>query len=307
MEGNKILLTGAGFSHNFKLPLARHVWAMIFNDPSIQKTSSIRTQMLQNHDYESLYTKILAKQNSDNERQVFLEQINKVFNGIFEKLCTEAFLKKSEFGVSFSDLRNFVKHFRRSRQGFLFTLNQDLFLERLFLGSTINLSCPFIGNPLTNINPTNSSKEKLFARNIPYIHLHNYSSSWKGQDCITPSEKELTQRKNEFEKRSYDAIDYFKIHGSIGWKDTENKTPLVMGTHKNSMITNIPLLNEYLERFKLALATPNSSILIIGYSFSDAHINTCIFDAIDNHGLKLHILNPMPLTEFKKGLKSVRE
>ena len=42
MTRTKILLTGAGFTHNFGLPLARHVWGMIFNDPNIQKAKQIR-------------------------------------------------------------------------------------------------------------------------------------------------------------------------------------------------------------------------------------------------------------------------
>jgi hypothetical protein len=78
MTGNKILLTGAGFSHNFKLPLARHVWTMIFNDPKIQKSPSIRCALFdRTYNYESLYEKILSSNNKEcpiREQEIFLEK-----------------------------------------------------------------------------------------------------------------------------------------------------------------------------------------------------------------------------------------
>jgi hypothetical protein len=305
MVGNKILLTGAGFTHNFELPLAKHIWAMIFNDPNIQKASNIRDAMLQNYDYESLYAKILNNKSSNN-REVFLKQIDKVFNDIFEKLCTEAFwLRKSKLGISFSDVRNFIKLFKKEQSGFLFTLNQDLFLERLFLGSETGLSCPFIGNPLISTNDNT-----LMALKQPYNQLHHYG--WQGSDCIMPSEEELVKRKKEFELRNYSSlpIDYFKLHGSIGWKYERSdidKIPLVMGTHKSDRIDNEPLFKEYLAIFESALSEPDSSMLIIGYGFGDAHINRHIFNAVDNHGLKLHILSPESIAEFREKLKSIKE
>lgn len=44
--GNKILLTGAGFSHNFGLPLAKNVWGMIFNNPLLKRLKLTKQELL---------------------------------------------------------------------------------------------------------------------------------------------------------------------------------------------------------------------------------------------------------------------
>jgi len=59
-----ILLTGAGFTHNFGGFLGEEMWAEIFNHPEIQKQSNVRELMLHDHDYESVYNKILWDTNT---------------------------------------------------------------------------------------------------------------------------------------------------------------------------------------------------------------------------------------------------
>jgi len=41
-ENDRVLLTGAGFTKNFGGPLAREIWSLIFNNPRIQQTPSLR-------------------------------------------------------------------------------------------------------------------------------------------------------------------------------------------------------------------------------------------------------------------------
>ncbi len=77
MKSNKILLTGAGFTFNFGLPLARDIWGMIFNHPEIQKTKLVRKHMLkdESYNYEYLYSLVLNDSKFKDERNIFIKRI----------------------------------------------------------------------------------------------------------------------------------------------------------------------------------------------------------------------------------------
>jgi hypothetical protein len=83
---------------------------------------------------------------------------------------------------------------------------------------------------------------------------------------------------------------YFKLHGSIDVQDGRNMM-LILGGDKEADIAEYPLLEWYHEQFRLRLNSPGTRLMVIGYSFADAHINKMIFDAIEN-GLKLFLVGP---------------
>lgn len=306
----KILLTGAGFTHNFRLPLARHVWGMIFNDPCIQRTKNVRGELLKNQDYEKLYSLVIATGKFKDDRSVFLKRIDEVFNGIFESLSISAISNESGHGVSFSDLRRFINLFSGAKNNetpYVFTLNQDLFLERLYLLSGEMLFSPYVGNCLWNFSH-HAKQEGLTKSHSQLITLEQKIWSNSG-DGIVPTPEVLKQRKADFNikmealKRKYPL--YIKVHGSIGWQYAENRkdTPVVMGTGKGAQIKAHCLLQEYFELFNQVLSEKNTSLLVIGYSFADKHINQAIADAIANYQLKLHIINPQPIDQFYSDLR----
>lgn len=84
---------------------------------------------------------------------------------------------------------------------------------------------------------------------------------------------------------------YFKLHGSIDIQDGRNMV-LILGGDKEADIGKYPLLEFYHQQFRWRLNTPNTRLMVIGYSFADAHINKMIFDAIQNSGLKHFLVGP---------------
>lgn len=56
---NPILLTGAGFTHNFGGFLANEMWALIFNSPDVQKRPSLASLLRKDFDYESVYQSVM--------------------------------------------------------------------------------------------------------------------------------------------------------------------------------------------------------------------------------------------------------
>jgi hypothetical protein len=84
---------------------------------------------------------------------------------------------------------------------------------------------------------------------------------------------------------------YFKLHGSIDIKHGPRDMMLVLGGNKESDIAQHPLLEWYHDEFRWRLRSRDARLMIIGYSFADAHINKIIFDAIET-GLKIFLVGP---------------
>lgn len=118
---------------NFGLPLASDVWGLIFNNLEIQSTKKIRSELLKEYNYEKFYSEVLVNEKFKEERDCFLERIDVIFNDIFEKLTIKVF--EMNFGISHKDIRNFIQMIvgKKFDEGYLFTTNQDLLLERLFI------------------------------------------------------------------------------------------------------------------------------------------------------------------------------
>lgn len=58
-----------------------------------------------------------------------------------------------------------------------------------------------------------------------------------------------------------------------------------MGGAKTALIGRFPLLKWYQDEFRKALMQPGARLMVMGYSFSDDHINDAIFTAAKNSAL----------------------
>jgi hypothetical protein len=85
---------------------------------------------------------------------------------------------------------------------------------------------------------------------------------------------------------------YIKLHGSIDIKQSEREMMLLIGGNKAASIEQQPLLDWYHAQFAGSLRAKGARLMIIGYSFGDAHINKMIFDGI-GAGLKIFIIDPL--------------
>lgn len=284
---NKVLLTGAGFSYNFGFPLASEVWQKLFN--RISRYDELRQMMLENNNYEKLYHDVLENTNEKftDERKHFLDAIDKIFNIEFEKIRIHAFPYKPVHDICFKSLIRFLSLFKS-----LFTTNQDLFLEALYLQENKALYSPGMDYPIRNHAP-NGNQYAL--TNINFKKLGEY------KDCVLPASEEELKSKLEY----HSDPSYYKLHGSILWNNsiTSNSLPLVMGNDKLEKIQSQPLFKYYFDKFKEIISIKATRLLIIGYSFSDTHINELIIDAIQKTGLQLHIITPLSINSFIEEIK----
>ena len=78
----------------------------------------------------------------------------------------------------------------------------------------------------------------------------------------------------------------FKLHGSSNWRTDDGRNLLVMGGNKDFMIREHAVLTWYYDQFRSFLARPDTRLMVIGYSFSDQHINDVIVGAWRNGTLQ---------------------
>ena len=269
---NLILLTGAGFTHNFGGFLAREMWSKIFNNPLVQANSEARSLLLNDPDFESVYT---AKMQYNEDvikiiRQAVVsayKDLDNVVKGYLIHYGRGTSTELDTHGIG--SLISFLSE-RGSDKGWFFTLNQDLFMER------------FKGN---------RSPGALFTQPL------DRSEGGDINPVTLPSESELNKIKTTLNNTSY-----IKLHGSYGWISSKGGNQMVIGKNKVTDIAEEPLLKWYMELFESAVFEGNKKLLVIGYGFKDEHINHIILKGIKEYNLGLYIINPSDPQKFKKQL-----
>jgi SIR2-like protein len=162
----------------------------------------------------------------------------------------------------------------------VFTLNQDLFIERWFRGDHVSVNLPGISLP------------DSFTLVLPL----------GGNECLDlPDERELEKRKSSLGGW----LSYIKLHGSYGWRGVEGSA-LVIGNTKATVIQREPLLRWYISIFKKELEEGPKTLVVVGYSFRDDHINQIIVNAIKKYGLRLIVVSPLLPSAFKEQLQTVQ-
>jgi hypothetical protein len=331
-----ILLLGAGFTKNFGGLLANEMWAEIFNNEKIQAQSRIKKLMLNDFDYESVYYSILGGFEDKNgvfgekgKRVIFraeekyaikiatksaYEYIDKILMWYLISFGPECFDHKPKWlNVVYQLLMNFGV---TDNNSFIFTLNQDLFIERFYQN-------PTKGSPNKNNIPELSIPG---IEKSPEWFMNLYALLEKSSESVRNGERDIQmcEEKEQFYKLK--ESDYYplpdeslfnsikddllnkgnffliKLHGSYHWKSSDGLDAMVIGRGKTEKIMKEPLLRYYFEIFKTILSQDKRRLLVIGYGFGDEHINGVISKAIKDHGLKLYILSPQSPEKLKKEL-----
>lgn len=153
---------------------------------------------------------------------------------------------------------------------FLFTLNQDIFVERYLY----EINPAFPGMRITPSRFLGRSERSLEDKDIAEVPCG--------------SEVEDLLKKSFSTEKCF----YIKLHGSYDWRDKENRNILVIGTRKKDTIDQEPLLKSYFDLFSHIISRPNSKLLIIGYGFKDKHINSVIADAVKYNNLSIYVITP---------------
>lgn len=335
-SAENVLLLGAGFTKNFGGLLADEMWAEIFNHEKIQAQSKIKKLMLNDFNYESIYYSILegfTDKNGlfgekgkcvkfTNEEKYAIKVATKSAYSYIDKILMWHLIS---FGPEFYDYKpkwvnvvnNLLMNFGLTdNNSFIFTLNQDLFIER------------FYQNPAKDHPNKNKIPELLIPgidespewfMNLNSLREKSSERSHNGEEHII-----LCEEKEQFYKLKNDEYyplpdetvfnsikdsileegNFFliKLHGSYNWKSSDGSDAMVIGRGKAEQMMKEPLLRYYFEIFNAVLSQGKRRLLVIGYGFGDEHINGVISKAIKDYELKLYILSPVSPEKLKKKL-----
>ncbi|MCD4846199.1 MAG: hypothetical protein K8R25_17110 [Methanosarcinales archaeon] len=147
IKSKHIILTGAGFSKNFGGLLAKEMWYEIFNHKRIQAQLKIKELMMEDSDldYEKIYTSIMEGSYKNDVK----EDIDYVLRSAYKNI-DDTLREYSNGNPHPVELTNLLELFYRlagqNNKSFIFTLNQDMFFERLFSFSVNKPCIPGIEN-----------------------------------------------------------------------------------------------------------------------------------------------------------------
>lgn len=281
-----VLLTGAGFTYNFGGFLAEDMWTEIFNHPEVQGDPSLRAEMQTTEfdfDFEGVYERVVLDPNRQFGSEMKTAYCNAV-SSAYEDL--DQIIRKFQADpkpLLLDRLLEFLERFAaaRSNPGYFFTLNQDLFVERCMHFRKI------LGLP---------GLEKRERFNICF------NSSIDEIRIRLPNEDKVRRLKEQHTAEKVDLF-YVKLHGSTEWAGSDGSFGPVIGKNKTTIIDREPLLKWYHELFSQVLAVPgNRKLVVIGYGFRDPHINSTIADACKHHGLRVYVVDPARLEDFRSRL-----
>lgn len=266
---NCILLLGAGFSRNWHGRLASEMrsdlQAALQSDPHLLR-------LLQRYDFETVISMVQGDfdRMPNEETRGHLRRAQDTVRGIFGSM-NDVFLRRGtmEFG---SDSAFMIQKWL-VRFDAIFTLNQDLLLEFHYCNNNPAVWMGSKWHPHGWVIP---GVREVRAPEAPF-EFDRIRSKWHttGDHTLRP-----------------DTQPYFKLHGSSNWETGDAEPLLVIGAHKEAMINRHPVLQWYREEFRRYLTMPDTRLVVVGYSFSDEHINKMILEAAERGSLKMFVVHP---------------
>lgn len=269
-----ILLTGAGFSRNWGGWLASEAFEYLLGCTEIDRET--RTLLWRSKENGGGFEDTLADlaNAKDDQNKKRYDELNAALVGMFNAMGLGFMQRPFEFQ---NNVRYMVKTFLAQFDA-IFTLNQDTLLEQHYLDV--------------------ASGGKWNGYRIPGVKPLNPATSGTPHDKIA-----VKQPDPDNFKLPSGIQPYIKLHGSCNWNNgTSGGRVLIMGGQKAINIGQFPILSWYRQQFREFLLRPNARLMVIGYSFSDAHINEAIGEGVDK-GLKLFIIDPLGVDVLDKRQK----
>jgi hypothetical protein len=252
------LLTGAGFSRNWGGWLADEVFEYILGDPDI--TPGIRTQLFRDRasggNYETTVQALRdrAKAADGADYKTMIAILSGMFRAMNNAFAQQGFRFDHTTDTRFQ-LSKFMHRFDA-----IFTLNQDTLLERHYFTQGFQLS----------------TQTKWAGYDIPGIEVLSVSTNGMPPDAnalYVAKQSGFTRARGNFQP-------YIKLHRSSNWLASRTAgLLLITGGLKETDITDSPLLAWYSVLFREATCHSSAKIMIIGYGFSDEHINKMLVEA----------------------------
>jgi hypothetical protein len=276
------ILTGAGLSRNWDGYLASEFWQLLVGHTQIASDEKLSQLVHEETNFEVALDRIRAEDTfSEHARWTFSRAVIDVFKQHDESIRVSPF--NSPSGIDLYRFREFFGQFldlRHANTGYIFTLNQDLLLERKLYRDS-----PWQVPVLPGI-PTNPK--------------------WFGPNFLRLQEEDIRQIPRGLESPPVlrGSLNYLKLHGSADWRLEGGGDILVMGGGKSGTIARYPLLAWYQSIFRAVCCSGDTRLMVLGYSFSDEHINGVLAEGVLEHRLRLFVWDVLSPQELKKSIEA---
>lgn len=271
LSPNAVILLGAGFSHNWGGWLAKEVFDHLIGVPEIRKFERL-VRLLWQHNATGGFEDAIAELQRDyrSEPGRYGAELNALQDAVLRMFAdmNEGYAGRPDWEFQ-QDLafmvRTFLIQFRA-----VFSLNQDLLLEQKYLNDNIMLgsAARWGGWQIPGMKLNVASLEPLQER---------ATGIW------TPSGSLGTDSR-------YQPL--YKLHGSVNWRDPDNRALIIIGGDKAQQIQTHPILSAYTQEFETQLTRAETRLMVIGYGFRDHHINRVIAKGVYEHGLQFFVICP---------------
>jgi hypothetical protein len=277
---NHLLLIGAGFSHNWGGWLASRFFDVLFGDTAVQDDSDLRELLWRYRTaggFEAALADLQAAALSDPELAARRDAFEGALRRVFAHMNAAFFHRQG--GFEFNNQTGWFVRELLVRFDAIFSLNQDLLLERFYLdGDDIALT----------------TSQRLLGAALPGVRWPNpkptfIPAEWEKARWTVDGPIDVPKRTQPV----------YKLHGSSNWVTSEGRDLLVLGGAKTNAIAGAALLSSYFEEFRRRLSIPDTRLIIIGYGFGDAHINEAL-RAAEKTGLKIFVIDPAGAGIFDK-------
>jgi len=219
---NAVVLTGAGFSHNWGGRLAREINTAVAM--RLQDDNHLADLLHRNPNFEEALIE-LQNEAATSARPGTAERLQKLETAIADAFTT---MNSNLAAASF----NFCNDLKYSLPEFLvlfdaiFTLNQDLLLEKHYLYPPQVISL--------------AGTRRWLRGYLPGVdEIPNPAQSGLYDPLLTQWRPQSTPTATPIDPRSQP---YFKLHGSVNWTDPTGGRLLVMGGNKPTTMRRHPIL-----------------------------------------------------------------
>jgi hypothetical protein len=265
------LLLGAGFSHNWGGWLASEVFEYLLGDEEVIANDNLRTLLWSHHERGGFEGALDELRRSGGTTSSGYLALHKAVRRMFDTMNSSYPLNSLEFRATMANdipVRDFLHRFHA-----IFTLNQDLLLERCYRGSR---------DGYVDQHDLRTERDWYFPGMKLVPKLDNQISFPTAVGIWMPSGKLALET---------DGQPIYKLHGSSNWRSSNSEDMMIVGGGKAESIEREPVLTWYSQMFADLLGEPGARLMIIGYGFRDEHINECLVRSI-KRGLQIFVIDP---------------
>lgn len=242
---------------------------------------------------------VIAKINSSNNLEALLTELDSLVSA---RKIMDAIDHKQLFEIQSAILKYMHKVCIIDRTGKQFP--HELFLKKLLVSR--KLSSPrlkvFTLNYDTLFEQAAQDLEAIVVDGFSFSQPRKFQGGNFDLDIVRRNHNRLGKEENYYSN----VLHVYKLHGSVDWKlngerieqvessqvDSTKSVIIYPGSHKYQESYSMPFY-ELISRLQSSVREPNTSLLVIGYSFGDEHINRIILEAIgSNLSLSIYIVSP---------------